>query len=144
MYPRGGPPTLDGSLQQGSTKYIADEKREIYLFKNFTSRHYLIHKERFLNLLPMKPIWLSWREPFKSTFFGKGKLLCWENIVERKLQTSNLWRADLMTDQAWSMHITNRDKKFYEDLPNIIKYIEKDQFPKKQAGHFDLIYSLWC
>ena len=38
-----------------------------------------------------------------------------------------------MTDQAWSMHITNRDKKFYEDLPNIIKYIEKDQFPKKQV-----------
>ena len=66
VLPRGGPPTKDGFLHQGTTPYQVDEKRELYLFKNFTSRHYLIHRERFLSLLPLKPLWLSWREPIKS------------------------------------------------------------------------------
>ena len=38
---------------QPSTKLT--RKRGLYLFKNFTSRHYLVHRERFLSLMPMKP-----------------------------------------------------------------------------------------
>lgn len=143
VLPRGGPPTPDGSLHQGSTKYSTDYGRGIYLFKNFTSRHYLIHKKRFLDLLPLKPIWLSWREPIKSKFLGKGKMLCWESIVERALLDSNLWRADLMTDQAWSLHTVDRSEKFYEDLPKIINRLMTGDYPAKQAGHFDLLYNLW-
>ena len=75
VLPRGGPPTKDGSLHQGTTPYEVDGKRGLYLFKNFTSRHYLIHKERFLSLLPLKPLWLSWRDPIKSRLFGSGKML---------------------------------------------------------------------
>ena len=143
ILPRGGPPTPDGELHQGNTKYSTDYERGIYLFKNFTSRHYLIHKKRFLHLLPLKPIWLSWREPIKSKFLGKGKMLCWESIVERALVDSNLWRADLMTDQAWSLHTCDRSEKFYEDLPKIIKRLMTGDYPPKQAGHFDLLYNLW-
>ena len=47
VLPRGGPPTKNRSLHQGSTPYKVDEKRGLYLFKNFTSRHYLIHRQRF-------------------------------------------------------------------------------------------------
>ena len=101
VLPRGGPPTKDGSLHQGTTPYQVDEKRGLYLFKNFTSRHYLIHRERFLSLLPLKPLWLSWREPIKSRLFGNGKMLCWETMVEDALTKSDMWRADLLTDQAW-------------------------------------------
>jgi len=86
VLPRGGPPTKDGSLHQGSTSYKTDEKRGLNLFKNFTSRHYLIHRERFLSLLPLKPLWLSWREPIKSRLFGNGKMLCWETMVEHALR----------------------------------------------------------
>ena len=143
ILPRGGPPTKDGSLHQGTTSYEVDEKRGLYLFKNFTSRHYLIHRERFLSLLPLKPLWLSWREPIKSRLFGNGKMLCWETMVEHALVKSDLWRADLMTDQTWSIHPGDRSAEFYQLLPQITDSVNRNEFPEEQRGHFDLRLSDW-
>ena len=143
VLPRGGPQTKDGSLHQGTTPYQFDEKRRLYLFKNFTSRHYLIHRERFLSLLPLKPLWLSWREPFKSRLFGNGKMLCWETMVENALTKSDTWRADLTTEQAWSLHPGDRSKEFYHLLPQIIDSVNRNEFPEDQRGHFDLRLSDW-
>jgi hypothetical protein len=143
VLPRGGPPTKDGSLNQGTTPYEVDEKRGLYLFKNFTSRHYLIHRERFLSLLPLKPLWLSWREPIKSRLFGNGKMLCWEAMLEHALEKSDMWRADLMTDQAWSLHPGDRSEEFYQLLPQIIDSVNRNEFPEEQRGHFDLRLSNW-
>jgi hypothetical protein len=143
VLPRGGPPTKDGYLHQGTTLYEVDGKRGLYLFKNFTSRHYLIHRERFLSLLPLKPLWLSWREPIKSRLFGNGKMLCWESMVEEALTKSDMWRADLMTDQAWSLHPGDRSEEFYQLLPQIIDSVNRNEFPEKQRGHFDLRLSGW-
>ena len=143
VLPRGGPPTKDGSLHQGSTPYKVDEKRGLYLFKNFTSRHYLIHRERFLSLLPLKPLWLSWREPIKSRLFGNGKMLCWEAMVERAIEKSGMWRADLITDKAWSLHPGDRSEEFFQLLPQIIESINLNEFPEEQRGHFDLRLNDW-
>jgi hypothetical protein len=143
VLPRGGPPTQDGTLHQGTTPYQVDEKRGLYLFKNFTSRHYLIHRERFLSLLPLKPLWLSWREPIKSKLFGNGKMLCWEAIVEHALEKSDMWRADLMTDEAWSLHPGDRSDEFFQILPEIIDSVNRNEFPEEQRGHFDLRLSNW-
>ena len=143
VLPKGGPPKIDGELYQGSTPYRLDEKRKLYLFKNFTSRHYLIHRERFLSLLPLKPLWLSWREPFKSRFFGNGKLLCWESIVGEALNKSQFWRADLLTDKAWSLHAGDRSDQFYAMLPKIINSVRDSKFPDKQRGHYDLCMTDW-
>ena len=143
VLPRGGPPTKDRSLHQGSTPYKTDEKRGLYLFKNFTSRHYLIHRERFLSLLPLKPLWLSWREPIKRRLFGDGKMLCWETMVEHALKKSDLWRADLMTDHAWSLHPGDRSAEFYQLLPQIIDSVNRNEFPEEQRGHFDLRLCDW-
>ena len=143
VLPKGGPPTKDGTLHQGTTQYKVDERRSLYLFKNFTSRHYLIHRERFLSLMPMKPIWLSWREPIKSRLLGGGKMLCWETMVEKALGNSALWRADLMSDQAWSLHPGDRSEKFYNLLPGIIESVNRNEFPEEQRGHFDLRLQTW-
>ena len=143
VLPRGGPPTHDSSLNQGTTHYEIDKKRGLYLFKNFTSRHYLIHRERILNLLPMKPVWLSWREPIKSRLFGNGKMLCWETMVEQAVEKSSFWRADLMTDQAWSLHPGDRSQLFHRMLPQILSRVGKNQFPEGQRGHFDLQLEKW-
>jgi hypothetical protein len=143
VLPRGGPPTKDGSLHQGTTTYKVDGKRELYLFKNFTSRHYLIHRKRFLSLLPLKPLWLSWREPIKSRLFGNGKMLCWEAMVERAIEKSDMWRADLMTEKAWSLHPGDRSEQFYQLLPQIIDSVNRNEFPEEQRGHFDLRLSDW-
>jgi hypothetical protein len=143
VLPRGGPPTKDKSLNQGTTPYQTDEKRGLYLFKNFTSRHYLIHRERFLSLLPLKPLWLSLREPIKSRLFGNGKMLCWEAMVEHALQKSDMWRADLMTEKAWSLHPAERSEEFYHLLPKIIKSVSQRDFPEEQRGNFDLNLNDW-
>ena len=140
---RGGPPTNDNSLNQGATPYQIDEKRGLYLFKNFTSRHYLMHRERFLSLLPMQPKWLSWREPIKSRLFGNGKMLCWEAMVENALENSGMWRADLMTESAWSLHPGDRSEEFYLLLPKIIDCVNRNEFPEAQSGHFDLRLNDW-
>jgi hypothetical protein len=143
VLPRGGPPTQDGSLHQGTTEYKVDNKRGLYLFKNFTSRHYLIHRERFLSLLPLEPLWLSCREPIKSRLFGNGKMLCWEAMVELALEASHMWRADLMTEQAWSLHPGDRSQEFYQQLPKIIDSVNRNEFPEDQRGHFDLRLNDW-
>ena len=143
VLPRGGPPNHNGSLHQGTTEYQVDQKRGIYLFKNFTSRHYLIHRKRFLSLLPMKPAWLSWREPMKSRLFGNGKMLCWETTVEKALEESNYWRGDLMTQKSWSLHPGDRSEEFYNLLPRIIESINRNEFPEEQRGHFDLRLNDW-
>lgn len=143
VLPRGGPPTSYGTLHQGSTEYQVDKKRGVYLFKNFTSRHYLIHRKRFMDLLPIKPLWLSWRDPIKSFLFGKGKMLCWESMISNALENSDYWRADLMTEKAWSLHPGDRSQKFYDLLPRIIKAIECCKFPESQRGHFDLVLEDW-
>jgi hypothetical protein len=143
VLPKGGPPTKDGILHQGTTQYNVDKNRGLHLFKNFTSRHYLIHRERFLSLLPLKPLWLSWREPIKSRFFRNGKMLCWETMVEHALEKSDLWRADLMTEQSWSLHPGDRSQEFYQLLPQIIDSVNRNEFPEEQRGHFDLRLSDW-
>ena len=143
VLPRGGPPHTDKKLHQGTTKYNIDDKRRVFLFKNFTSRHYLIHRERFVSLLPVKPLWLSWREPIKSRLFGNGNMLCWEAMVEKALENSSLWRADLMTEQAWSLHPGDRSKKFYQLLPQIIDSVNRNEFPEDHRGHFDLRLNEW-
>jgi hypothetical protein len=143
VLPRGGPPTRNGALHQGTTEYKVDKKRNAYLFKNFTSRHYLVHRKRFMELLPMKPLWLSWREPFKSMFFGNGKMLCWESIVEYAMRNSDFWRADLMTSKAWSIHPGVRCEKFKNLIPQIVKSVNLGKYPEGQTGHFDLILDCW-
>ena len=143
VLPKGGSPTKDATLHQGTTEYQTDKKRDLFLFKNFTSRHYLIHKERFNSLLPLKPLWLSWREPIKSRVLGKGKMLCWESMVGKALENSNLWRADLMTDKAWSIHPGDRSAEFYKLLPKIIDSVSRNNFPDEQSGHFDLRLDDW-
>ena len=143
VLPKGGPPTHDRSLNQGTTHYQIDKKRGLYLFKNFTSRHYLMHRKRLLSLFPMKPFWLSWREPLKSRIFGNGKMLCWETMVEQAVKKSSFWRADLMTDQAWSLHPGDRSADFYQLLPQIIDSVDRNEFPEEQRGHFDLRLNDW-
>ena len=143
VLPRGGPPAENGMLHQGTTRYQTDARRGLYLFTNFTSRHYLVHRKRFLSLLPMKPAWLSWREPLKSRLFGNGKMLCWETTVERALERSSLRRADLMTDQAWSLHPGDRSELFHRLLPSIVEKVRDGSFPPEQVGHFDLLLPCW-
>ena len=64
-------------------------------------------------------------------------------MVEHALENSGMSRADLMTEQGWSLHPGDRSKKFYQLLPQIIDSINRNEFPEEQRGHFDLRLSDW-
>jgi hypothetical protein len=141
--PLSGPPTENGVLFQGSTEYQKDNLREIFLFKNFTSRIFVMNVKRFLSLCPMKVAWLSWREPFYSQILGQGKMLCWEVTVSNALEKSSLYRADLSTHRCWSLHPYERSSRFLDYLPYLIESVENGHFPIQQAGHYDLNLDWW-
>ena len=141
--PLSGPPSDDGKLNQGLTEYTYDPRRQIYLFKNFTSRIFVVNKARFLSLLPMKALWLSWREPLKSKYFGKGKLLCWEASVSHALEKSELFRADLASKSSWSLHPVERSDRFYQNIDKLINLVESGFFPDQQAGQYELDLDWW-
>ena len=141
--PLSGPPLLNGQLHQDTTKFKYDNKRGVYLFKNFTSRIFVMNTKRFTSLLPMKIKWLSWREPFKSKFFGNGKMLCWEVSVTKALENSSYYRADLANHAAWSLHPVERGGRFNSSLTELIGKIEDGFFPEKQRGHYDLNLDWW-
>ena len=140
--PLSGPPTKDLTLYQSGNKYTYD-KSGFFRFKDFTSRIFVMHKERFLSLCPMDISWLSWREPIKSRLFGNGKMLCWEVTVTKAIEKSNYWRADLASPKAWSLHPTERGERFNKYLPEIIKLVEAGFSPKEQFGHYDLNLDWW-
>ena len=143
VLPMSGPPHSNGQLYQDSTEYKFDKRRGIYLFKNFTSRIFVMNTVRYASLLPMKINWLSWREIIKSKLWGNGKLLCWEVSVTSAIGKSNYYRADLASKYAWSLHPTERGERFNLFITELIKKIESGWFPKKQAGHYDLNLDWW-
>ena len=141
--PLSGPPRSDDQLHQGTTEYKFDKKRDIFLFKNFTSRIFVMNTERFASLLPMKINWLSWREIIKSKLWGNGRMLCWEVSVSNAINNSTFYRADLANKFAWSLHPPERGERFNALIPELISQIESGWFPRQQAGHYDLNLDWW-
>lgn len=152
MRPLTGPPKQGGELYQ---KYIYEkESNDLFKFKFFGSRVYLINRKRFDQLLPLPIIWRSYKnkfwnklpnnlQTFVNYFTGKGKLDSWEIMVSQQLEKTNYYRGVLANNNAWTLHPKDRNPEFIKALPNIIKRIENGEFPIKQAGHYDLISELW-
>lgn len=150
--PLTGPPKDDGDIYQ---EYVFSKDEEgFFKFKFFSSRVYLIKKERFDKLLPLPIIWRSYRQEFMDYMpFGlknylnyitkKGKIDSWEIMVSRELDRSNYYRCVLDSPQAWTLHPKDRSPEFIKALPNIINKIENGEYPQQQAGYYDLISDLW-
>jgi hypothetical protein len=139
--PLSGPPTEDGFLQQRGVKYELDNG--FYKFQEFTSRKYLLKKEKFDSLLPMELAWISWKRRLASVVTGKSPLWNWEIMVSKHLQKTGTLRADLASPSAWTLHTPDHGKEFIEALPTVIYQVENGNFPREQAGDYDLNLKLW-
>jgi hypothetical protein len=141
--PLAGPPTRDGVLHQRGVPYERDP-RGYYRFKNFTSRKYLIDRERFAAALPMTPQRRrARRRRLRSGLRRRATLLNWERAVAAKIRETSFIRADLTSPDAWSLHPLDHGEQFRRHLPRIIAAVEAGRFPEEQAGHYDLDLQLW-
>ncbi len=148
VLPLSGPPTKDGSLHQTGFPYERDG-RGFFRFKFFTSRCFLIDRQRFAKLLPLKlsryrlidllpaQVLLSLRASL-----GRG-LSPWESMVSWQLEKSSYVRADLDNPGAWTLHPPDHGPEFIAHLPEILKKVERGSFPAQQAGHYDLRLADW-
>jgi len=141
--PLPGPPSPDGILHQRGVPYQWDS-RGLYRFKSFTSRRYLIDRERFAAALPMTPQRRKARKRgLLSGLRRRATLRNWEHAVTAKMQETQFIRADLGSPSAWSLHPPDHGDQFRRHLPRIIAAVEAGRYPDEQAGDYDLDLELW-
>ncbi len=147
VLPLSGPPTEDGSLKQREVLYNQDD-RGFYSFKNFTSRVFLLNRQRFDSFLPLKTTKLPLKGRIRKFINTKdikalNDVTTWEAMVSHQLNSSNYIRADICSPKAWTLHPTDRSSDFIKALPQIIQKIETGWYPLEQAGKFDLELQKW-
>jgi hypothetical protein len=140
--PLSGPPTKDGTLNQGDTTYKVDP-RGFYIFKEFTARKYLLSRSRFERSTPYRPLWISQKRKLMSYITGKSALCQWEAMVNKKLRDTEFIRADMKDQRAWTLHTPDHGHEFIQNLPCVFEKLSRAQFPDSQRGHYDLILDDW-
>jgi hypothetical protein len=150
--PLTGPPKTEGEIYQ--EKHFTRDEEGFFKFKFFSSRVYLIKRQRFEQLLPMPIIWRRYRQAWLNYLplgvknilnylTKKGKIDSWEIMVSAELNRTHYFRCVLDNPKAWTLHPKDRSPEFIAALPHIIAKIEAGEYPQEQAGHYDLISSLW-
>lgn len=148
--PLGGPPFEDIRHDQSMPDQWDD--RGFYTYKFFSSRTFLIDRQRFNHFLPLpvlwKPIRLKALLKFpRRTWFnyvtGRRKMDSWELMVSRKLEQTEFIRATMASPKAWTIHPKDRSPKFIQALPELIDKIEHGWYPSEQAGYYDFKSEYW-
>lgn len=150
--PLSGPPTADDHFFQ--KKEFSLDADGFYRFKFFSSRAFLLHKEKFEQFLPIPALWTKYKNQWLSTLptkllteinniFNRGKLDSWEVMVSRKLNGTHYVRATMTDPRAWTLHPISRSPQFIENLPALIQRIEAGEFPLQQRGYYDLQLDAW-
>ena len=140
--PHPGPPPENGVLHTQTNAYERDEKG-FFRFKGFTSRRYLLNRQRFRELLPLTPSSVSRKMQLKSIYNKQSYLQNWEIMVSQALEKSRFYRADTSSPDAWALHTPDHGEEFIKELPQIIERVERGEFPTQQAGDYDLQLPLW-
>ncbi|BAU65642.1 hypothetical protein STA3757_30310 [Stanieria sp. NIES-3757] len=158
--PRCGPPHLAGKAFHPHS--FSQDERGFLAHKFFSMRAYLLNRNRFAELSPIPLMWKH--RPLLSRYLPqslqpiaaklerqltrkkgpvKGAIESFEPMTSKKLATTNYVRADLISDQAWTIHPAKHTPEFIAALSNLIDAIEQGKYPSAQAGHYDLLLNKW-
>uniref|UniRef100_Q01XK6 Uncharacterized protein n=1 Tax=Solibacter usitatus (strain Ellin6076) TaxID=234267 RepID=Q01XK6_SOLUE len=140
--PLPGPPTSDGSLHGQDTVPSRDSHGN-FRFKTFSSRRFLVSKERLESLLPTPAVHISRKRRALMQLGHGNSILPWEVSVSRALLESDHYRVHLASPTAWTLHSPDHGPDWVRSLPDTILRIEQGRYPNAQAGHYDLILSAW-
>jgi hypothetical protein len=136
--PLPGPPVADGRLR-GQAIFPTTDDEGNFRFQTFSSRRFLVSKQRFLKLLPTRVCYTSIKRAGLMRLGLGNALLPWEECVSRALQGSEYYRIHLRCPQAWTLHCPEHSPGWVQSLPNIISKVEKGQYPERQGGTMTLI-----
>jgi hypothetical protein len=140
--PHPGPPRDDGALLDQADPYSLGPGGA-FLFTTFSSRRFLIDRDRFKRLLPL-PLTAPSRRIWLEAFFRhRSPLQSWESMVSKRMNEAGFVRAHLATRSAWSLHAPDHGPDFVKLLPFLIECVERGLAPPEQAGRYDLDLELW-
>jgi hypothetical protein len=140
--PLPGPPSYDGRLRAQAVAPTLDNQGN-FRFKTFSSRRFLINKQRFEKLLPTPLRYTSIkRRLLMQVGFGNA-VRPWEYCVSCALQKSKYYRVHLCSPKAWALHCPDHSNAWLDSLPAVIKRVEEGQYPVEQGGHYDLMLPAW-
>jgi hypothetical protein len=140
--PRPGPPAANGALLGQSNTFFVDNEGN-YRFKTLSSRRFLVRKSRLAALLPIQPVYTSWKRRLLMQCGAGNALSPWETCVSEKLQRSKYFRVHLGSSNAWTLHCPDHSPEWITALPDIIAKVESGSYPEKQAGLYDLQLQWW-
>jgi hypothetical protein len=140
--PHPGPPRDDGALLD-QTAMPSRDKNGNFFFRDFSSRRFLVDRERFRLLLPLPLLRASRRIWIESLFTGRSPLQNWEFLISTRMQETGMLRLHLGHRSAWALHAADHSAKFVSLLPSIIESVERGRYPEPQAGRYDLDVELW-
>jgi hypothetical protein len=156
VLPLASPPSEAGTAGQKAYQncQVRGELPEnFYELKRFTSRKFLLNRRRFEEFLPLQVSWLPSRKKPRwlptaialklSALTGKGGLERWENMMSNRLRSTHYVRADLASEQAWTLHPRLHGADFVAALPKLIEKVEAGWYPPEQAGQYDLDLQPW-
>lgn len=146
VLPMSGPPHPEGVLHQ--PVWFELDAKGFHRFRSFTSRLFLVDRERLPRLYPLPLDWPQRTSPgrrlnLRRRLRGLSTLPMWEHMMEWAMSDRRLFRADLSDGSCWSLHPVARGDDFVRALPSIIERVEAGRFPAEQAGHYDLMVEAW-
>ena len=144
VLPRSGPPAPDDRLrqQEETGEQYERDPRGLFAFRTFTSRVFLIDRRRFERVLPLRSR-LPLIPLLRNYFTRYNTMPEWEVMVGYRLPEVGMIRADLATDQAWTLHPDDRGDRFQQALHRILARLEAGDYPPEQAGRYDLLHDRW-
>ena len=138
----GPPPARNGQLLDQSSGYTTDPLGN-FVFNTFSSRRFLVERERFERILPLPVTSASRRIAMKSLLTRKSALQNWEALVCTRMRETGMCRVHLKNPAAWALHAPDHGDRFLEILPFLMSSVESGWYPPDQAGRYDLDLKLW-
>jgi hypothetical protein len=137
--PLAGPPRADLSIGQPSRPERA--RRGAHAFDGFSTRIFFIERERLA--APQPPLRLqraAWRTQVRGWIEGTSPYALPEDILSAHMRRAGLRRVDFLGEDpgCWSLHPPYRNPAFFHQLDEIVRRVERNDFPDAQRGDYDL------
>jgi len=108
----------------------------------FSTRCYLFHIERLQSELPLLQGRILW-ETRMAKWLRRGYPRSPEIMLFRRMQSAGKFRLTLQSQHTWLLHPVDKNEQFIELLPRLVDSVKRGEFPAQQAGHQDIVNSLW-